>query len=262
MTTSGYYKHWQRQKAYQERGSRVIKLVEEVRQEEPMTGGRKVLDRILPQLVRQNLKVGRDKFFSILGEHGMLVKQKRKYSKTTYSRHNYAVAPNRLKTTNVDSPNQVFVADITYIRLRVGFAYLFLVTDLFSRKIVGHYLSRDLKHVGAIEALRRAVKDVKDTSGVMHHSDRGCQYCCHDFLEALDGYGMIPSMTDADHCYQNAVAERVNGILKLEFFIDSTFKNFKDAKNAIDDAVRIYNTKRTHWSLDLKTPEAVYQMAA
>jgi transposase InsO family protein len=229
--------------------------------EEPMTGCRKIHDRISPQLAEEGILVGRDKLFEVLGERGMLVKTRKSFARTTYSNHSYAVAPNRVKNLNISRPNQVFVADITYIRLRSDFAYLFLVTDLFSRKIIGYHLSSNLRHEGAIAALEMALKDVSETDGIIHHSDRGCQYCCHEFLKALGRYKMTPSMTDENHCYQNAVAERVNGTLKMEFFLDSTFKNKKLASDAVEDAIRIYNTKRTHWSLRLQTPQQVYQEA-
>lgn len=239
-----------------------MELSKEVREKEPMTGCRKIHDRIAEKLEEQAAKVGRDKLFSILGEHDMHVKYRKKYTRTTYSNHEYAVAPNRVKEREISAPNEVFVADITYIRLQRGFAYLFLITELYSRKIVGAHLSRSLAHTGAIESLKMALNGVDDASGIIHHSDRGCQYCCHEFLSELSSHGMVPSMTDSNHCYQNAVAERVNGILKQEFYIDATFRSFEQAKFAIEDAVEVYNTLRTHWSLKLKTPEEVYQRAA
>jgi transposase InsO family protein len=233
-------------------------MVREIRREEPMTGCRKLYDRLQPRFEQEGIGLGRDKLFELLSERGMLVKVRRKAQRTTYSNHSYAVAPNRLKNREVSAPNQVFVSDITYLTLRSGFAYLFLVTDLYSRKIVGHYLSKDLRHQGAIEALRRALHEVPDSQGILHHSDRGCQYCCHEFLRYLGENGMSSSMTDENHCYQNAVAERVNGILKLEFYLDSNFSNHAQAAKAVADAIRVYNFKRTHWSLGLKTPAEVY----
>lgn len=227
-----------------------------------MIGCKKVHDRISGKMKEAKVFVGRDRFINTLGEYGMHVKIKRKHERTTYSRHSYAVAPNLVKNRDISRPDEVYVADITYVRLSVGFAYLFLVTDLYSRKIVGYSLSRNLKHNGAIEALRVSLEGVSDSVGIIHHSDRGCQYCCHEFLDELRRHGMKSSMTDENHCYQNAVAERVNGILKLEYFIDSTFKNYEAALAAIDNAVYIYNHKRTHWSLKLRTPEKVYSEAA
>ena len=236
-----------------------MERVDEIRRDEPRVGTRKLQHR----LFGMGLVVGRDALFALLRAKGRLVKRKRSYCKTTYSRHGYAVAPNRLKVVDVTAPRQVFVSDITYVRLGAkGFVYLFLVTDLYSRKIVGWHLSRDLSHHAAMIALDNAVRAVGDVTGILHHSDRGCQYCCHEYLRYLASVKMIPSMTDENHCYQNAVAERVNGILKDEFNIDGVFPSFVDARIAVQTAIEVYNTKRTHWSLKLRTPQDVFQMAA
>ena len=128
--------------------------------------------------------------------------------------------------------------------------------------IVGYHLSKDLSHYSAVIALENAVKRLPNTEGMIHHSDRGCQYCCHEYLAFLKGHGILSSMTDADHCYQNAIAERVNGILKDEFNLDAVFKNFEQLRAAVMHAVLVYNTKRTHWSLDLLTPLEMYEQAA
>ena len=262
FTRDAYYKHWCRKSVKKARDEKVIELVKEIRQDQPRVGCRKLHEDVKEQLADGHC-MGRDKFFEILGEHGMHVKpRKKRYTKTTYSKHQYAVAPNRLKNTEVNRPNQVFVADITYVSLSRSFAYLFLVTDLFSRKIVGWHLSKTLDHQNAVTALSMALGEVPDSNGLIHHSDRGCQYCCHDFLTYLGENGVVPSMTDESHCYQNAVAERVNGILKQEFYIDTVFTNLTQATRAVADAIRIYNTKRRHFSLKLKTPQEIYLKAA
>lgn len=237
----------------------MIERVDEIRKDEPRLGTRKLQHR----LAGMGLDVGRDALFQLLGERGLLVKRKKKQCKTTYSKHGYAVAPNLLKTMEVTAPRQVVVSDITYVRLGAsGFAYLFLVTDLCSRKIVGWHLSRDLSHHSALIALDKAINALGNVEGVVHHSDRGCQYCCHEYLRHLASVKMLPSMTDDNHCYQNAVAERVNGILKDEFNIDAVFASFVDALKAVATAIEVYNTKRTHWSLSLQTPEQVFLKAA
>lgn len=209
------------------------------------------------------LGVGRDRLFALLRSRGLLVKPKRRFQKTTYSRHKYAVAPNRIKEITISAPGQVLVSDITYLRLaREKFVYLFLTTDAYSRMILGYHLSRDLSHYSALLALDNALQRLGDSSGTIHHSDRGCQYCCHEFLDTLEAQGMLSSMTDEAHCYQNAIAERLNGILKDEFNLDSTFGSFHEAQSVVAKAVMVYNTKRTHYSLDLKTPAEVYDQAA
>jgi putative transposase len=168
-----------------------------------------------------------------------------------------------VKEFKVTVPKQVIVSDITYLRLaRKEFAYLFLVTDLFSRQILGYHLSRDLSHHSVLLAIDNAVERMGEVGGTIHHSDRGCQYCCHEYLRYLKEKQIIPSMTDQSHCYQNAVAERVNGILKDELNLDAIFDSFEQMHRAVTKAVIVYNTKRTHWSLDLKTPQEVYEQAA
>ena len=237
----------------------MLKLVDEIRQDEPRVGTRKLQDR----LIKSGKTVGRDFLFSLLRKTERLVKPKKSFEKTTYSDHGYAVAPNRIKEMVVTAPKQVLVSDITYIQMAKGkFAYLFLVTDKFSRRIVGYHVSRDLSHYSALLALDNAVRCMGDVTGTIHHSDRGCQYCCHEFLKYLGKHQILSSMTDESHCYQNAIAERVNGILKDEFNLDAVFGSFTELQLAVTKAILVYNTKRTHWSLGLRTPVQVYREAA
>jgi putative transposase len=237
----------------------VLAHVDALRQVQPRVGTRK----LHAALATAGVSVGRDHLFTVLRTTGQLVARKRRATQTTYAKHGYAVAPNHLKTLTVTGPRQVVVSDITYLRLERGaFAYLFLVTDLFARHIVGWQLSRDLSHHAALRALADAQQTLGPCRGIVHHSDRGSQYCCHDYLAQLHALRMLPSMTDAAHCYQNAVAERVNGILKDEFDLDAVFPSFTAAQHAVRHAVHIYNTVRTHWSLKLHTPYAVFHRAA
>jgi len=241
----------------------ILKLVDNVRRDQPRVGTRKLYKELKPIFRKARIPVGRDKLFSVLRDADKLVKPKKSFVRTTYSKHSYAVAPNRIKELEVQAPGEVLVSDVTYLRLEKGeFAYLFLVTDLSTRKVLGYHVSRDLSHYSACIALEKAVMELKTSVGVIHHSDRGCQYCCHDFLERLDEHGMLSSMTDDNHCYQNSVAERLNGILKDEFNLDMVFRTFDELKAAVDKAIRVYNTKRFHTSLGLKTPEEVYAKAA
>lgn len=226
---------------------------------QPRVGTRK----LQAHLAAAGVAVGRDRLFRWLREADALVTRKRRGVHTTYSRHGYTVAPNRLKTATITAPAQAVVSDITYLRLaREGFAYLFLTTDVFSRRIVGWHLSRDLAHHGALTALHHAVTALGDPAGVLHHSDRGSQYCCHEFLQALASHRMLPSMTDANHCYQNAIAERLNGVLKDEFDLDQPFATFHHAHQAVAQAIDTYNQRRLHGSLQRRTPAQVFHRAA
>jgi transposase InsO family protein len=229
------------------------------RREQPRVGTRK----LHAHLATAGVAVGRDRLFTWLRDTDALVKRKRRGTFTTYSRHGYAVAPNRLKAATITGPGQAVVSDITYLRLeRDRFAYLFLTTDVYSRHIVGWHVSRDLSHHSALQALHHAVTTLQDATGVLHHSDRGSQYCCHEFLQALAAHRLLPSMTDANHCYQNAIAERVNGILKDEFDLDAVFPTVRDAQDAVAHAIHTYNTRRLHGSLQHQTPAQVFYQAA
>lgn len=259
VSRDAYYKKLNRGHAEEAEDSVVLELVDKIRFDEPRVGTRKLHDR----LIKSGTVVGRDCLFSLLRKTARLIKPKKSFVKTTYSQHDYAVAPNRIKELVVSAPKQVLVSDITYIRMAKGrFAYLFLVTDKFSRRIVGYHVSRDLTHYSALLALDNAIRVMGDVTGTIHHSDRGCQYCCHEFLKYLRDHKMLSSMTDESHCYQNAIAERVNGILKDEFNLDAVFESFKDLQLSVAKAIFVYNSKRTHWSLGLKTPEQVYKEAA
>ena len=236
----------------------MLAQVDTLRRVQPRVGTRKLHHA----LAAAGTVVGRDQLFTWLRTSGRLVKRTRRSTQTTYARHAYAVAPNHVKVQSVTAPRQVVVSDITYLRLERGaFAYLFLLTDLYARRIVGWHVSKDLSHHAALQALSVAQQTLGVTAGIVHHSDRGSQYCCHAYLRELAALHMIPSMTDADHCYQNAVAERVNGILKDEFDLDAVFPSLYAAQAAVTQSVHIYNTARMHWSLDLQTPQAVFDQA-
>lgn len=204
--------------------------------------------------------MGRDKFFGLLGRSSLLVKRRRKYVSTTNSYHRFRVYKNKLKNKVLSKSNQAWVSDITYIRTTKDFAYLFLITDAFSRKIVGWHLSESLKISGAVEALRMAIRQSGETKDVIHHSDRGIQYCSKDYVRRLKKANIEISMTEENHCYENATAERVNGILKQEYGLDETFTP-PQAIRAVKEAIWLYNMERPHWSLNLLTPEEVHQAA-
>ncbi len=226
----------------------------------PQIGGKNlwVLIRRFQRMLNMRL-IGRDQLAAFLRVNGLKVRwSKKRTIKTTYSGHRYAVQPNIAKELEVTKPNQLWVADITHISIKGSAAYLFLITDKCSKTIVGHFLARSLHASGAIEALNRALAEHGFPSGVVHHSDRGVQYCCHDFLDEIRRFKLRSSMTDADHCAQNALAECMNGIMKREFLLDLGFPSFEYAHQAVDDAVWTYNNLRLHGALNGKTPMEVH----
>lgn len=203
-------------------------------------------------------KVGRDKLFSILRKEGLLIHRKRRFVVTTQSKHRFHKYKNLIKDWKPTSPHQLVVADITYLRLEKGFCYLSLLTDAFSRKIVGWDLNSSLGITGTLNAARMAIRQCPKTKGLIHHSDRGIQYCAKEYVKLLKRKNIKISMGEAGNCYENALAERMNGILKQEYGLDFTFKNQKAALKAVREAINLYNSKRPHLALKYKTPEEVH----
>lgn len=231
------------------------------RKELPRLGGRKLFFALSGQLSGEQ-KIGRDKFFALLGKHGLLLRRRRRYVRTTDSDHPFRVYKNLLKERELSRFNECWVADITYLRTRKGFVYLFLLTDAYSRKIVGWSLNDSLGIEGGLVAMKMALKQRDKRLPLIHHSDRGIQYCSKGYVNLLRKNKICISMTEENHCYENALAERVNGILKQEFLLDATFNSKRTCLLSVKEAIQLYNEKRPHWSLNLKTPEEVHRMKA
>lgn len=234
----------------------ILSVVKSIRREQPRVGGRK----LCLELKEQGFNIGRDRLFNILRKNELLVKKTKQYTCTTNSKHWLRKYSNLVKGVDFTGPEQIYVADITYIKLTSGFAYLSLITDAWSRKIVGWDLCQSLCVKGTLRALKMALKDTVHPEGLIHHSDRGIQYCCQDYTKTLEKYGVLISMTEENHCYENAIAERVNGILKQEFYLGDTLPSLKIAKELLNDSIRIYNTKRRHMSIDYKVPVQMHSI--
>jgi putative transposase len=223
---------------------------------------RKLTKSLHDEFTKANLKVGRDTLFNILRKYQMLTLRKKYSSRTTNSLHRFYKYKNIINDVEITRPNQVWVSDITYIRTVKGFCYLALITDMYSRKIVGYDLSDSLELNGCVRALKKALYHAKNIKGLIHHSDRGIQYCSNVYTQILKRNKIDISMTEENHCYENALAERVNGILKDEFYLDQTFTSMEHAKRATKNAINLYNEIRLHLSLDFKTPNMVYKLSA
>jgi transposase InsO family protein len=220
------------------------------RNEMPLIGGRK----LLYLLEKDGIHVGRDKLFDILRHENLLVKKRKRKVFTTQSKHWLTKYANLIEGLVVTRANKLWVADITYIITDNGFAYLFLITDAYSRKIVGYHLSQTLEADGGIEALKMALSQVswQERMGLIHHSDRGVQYCSYNYVNLLHASKMQISMT------QNALAERVNGILKMEWIHSEQYHDFQQACSRIAEIIRIYNSSRPHLSCGMLTPEEAH----
>jgi len=250
----GYYQHRRLADQRQHEESVILATVRQFRCQQPRVGGRK-LHYMLQDC---GVYVGRDRLFEILRDHHMLVQRRKRYTRTTDSRHPFRYYSNLIKDIRIDRPGQVYVSDITYIHTLEGFQYLALVTDYYSRKIVGYNLSDSLSIEGSIRALRMALQQLKEPSELIHHSDRGVQYCSKAYVDLLNKHGVKISMTEQDHVYENALAERVNGILKDEFCLGDTLRSKHIARTMVKESVKIYNQSRLHMSLNYRTPESVY----
>lgn len=239
----------------------IKQLIAPIRKLMPRYGTQKLHLDLKLQLKKLRIKIGRDKFLQFCREQHLLVPKTRRCFITTDSKHFYYKSPNLIKDMLPTHAEQVFVSDITYIKLDEGYAYLALVTDLYSKKIMGYKIDDNMK-VGLVkEALTMALKNrVYKQNQVIHHSDRGIQYCCPEYSEFAQKQGFILSTTEKYDPYENAVAERVNGILKYEFGLKRTIPNLKLAAQMVDQAVMLYNSRRLHQSLNMTTPNQAHKM--
>ncbi len=232
----------------------VLKLVREIRQDLPRAGVPKLHFMLQDKLRAHGIKMGRDALYQLLGEHGYLIRYRKRKPYTTNSNHPYKKYPNLIRDIKyLTHPGQLWVSDITYIRLKESFCYLSIVTDAYSHKIIGFCLHPTLHSNGPINALLMAAKSKRQAT-LIHHSDRGSQYCCYEYVKVIEFYSIKISMTEKGDPYENAIAERINGILKGEFLLDKTFVSFVEAEDTVNNAIEKYNHIRPHASCDNLTP--------
>lgn len=237
----------------------VIRHIRELRSQMPRIGARKLLYLLTPILEGHNISIGRDKLFDIMASNGLLVRRrKRRKVLTTNSNHPFKRYPNLVKGMDIIRSGQVWVSDITYISLKESYCYLSLVTDAYSRRIMGYCLWPSLKKEGPLNAIEMAISGWNKAEGLIHHSDRGLQYCCSDYIGRLNREHVTISMTEKGDPYENALAERVNGILKTEFNLGGQFDSFGQASTAVAYAVNVYNNLRPHASINYMTPQQAH----
>ena len=262
MSRQNFYKSRRARQRRQVDASLLVELVRRERAQQPRLGGLKLHRRLKGALEEAGVRLGRDRFMEVLRNEGLLLEPLPRAPRTTWSGHSLEVFPNRMKGVVIEAPNEAWASDITYVRTREGFGYLSLITDQYSRKIVGHHLGKDLTAAESLQALEMALKEKPAAARPIHHSDRGCQYCSHEYVDRLKAHGIAISMTQTEHCAENALAERVNGILKQEYFLKGEFPDLTTARQAVKEAVWLYNTCRPHRSLNLRTPADVHGVAA
>lgn len=236
-----------------------MKLIHPIRTKMTVLGAKKLHEKLRGKFLEHGIKMGRDAFITFLRQRGMLVRKTKRFHITTDSKHYYYTSPNRLKEITLEHSEQAWVSDITYIKIENQHAYLALVTDAYSKRIMGWSLDDNMKVELVKEALSMAIKNKQyQHDSIIHHSDRGIQYCCPDFTQFAQSQGMLLSTTQQYDPYENAIAERINGILKYEFGLKRVLPNLAVARKMVKEAVEVYNNERPHWSLDLKTPELAH----
>lgn len=257
ITAQAHYQHMKRLERRRIEEEQIRDQVLGLRRRHRRMGTRKLLAELRPVLARKGVRVGRDRLFELLGRHQLLIRPKRRYRRTTIAGR-WRCQNLLEKQLRISAANQAWVSDITYLDSEKGFLYLSLVTDLYSRCIIGYQVSQSLAVEGTLAAIRRACKEAQTTDGVIHHSDRGVQYTCSAYRNYLHKQGIQSSMGARGDCYDNAVAERINGILKLEYGLDARFKDLADAKRSVREAIWLYNHERPHLSLGYKKPAQLY----
>jgi len=262
MRRQNYYA---RRKVRQRRevdGELIARLVQQERQIQPRLGTRKLHHMLKPELKRAGVQMGRDRMFEELRKRDLLLEPvPAPYPHTTQSYHNLPIFRNRIKGKELEGPNEVWVSDLTYLRTTEGFLYMALITDKYSRKIVGWHVGDTLEAVGCVRALEHALLELPEGSRPIHHSDQGSQYCCHEYVNRLQEHELPISMTEMNHCAENALAERMNGILKQEYGLGVEFGTKAAAHKAAQQGIKLYNNRRPHNSLMKRTPAEVHRIS-
>lgn len=260
ISRQAYYQGRRRRRRQRQVNEQVLVWVGAERAKHPRMGGRKLYHRLQPKMQSEGINMGRDKLFELLREEQLLVKPRTSRGPRT-TNGSATRWTNRLAGAHIDGPNQGWVADITYLRTMNGFCYLALISDQYSRKIVGWDVAESLELQGALRALDQALQHCPKQARPIHHSDRGSQYRSNKYLQTLQEHNCTISMTEVDHCAENAQAERLNGILKDEYLLDQLFHDTEQARNAAQQAINLYNGDRPHLNLNYNTPEKVHRAA-
>lgn len=257
-THQAFYDHSWRDNDHSLQEAVIIDLVKHVRKTLPKVGALKLLHILKDDFALHGISIGRDSFFALLKRNDLLIKRRKRYAITTDSNHSYKKWNDLVKGLQIQAPEQVWVSDITYLRTTGNFIYLSLITDAYSRKIVGYHLSQNLKAQGCLISLNKAIKARVTNNPLIHHSDRGMQYCCEPYVATLQGNNITISMTQDGSPYDNALAERVNGILKTELNLEKIFNSYSEAVAIVHHAVDVYNRLRPHMSISNLTPNQAH----
>ena len=263
ITRQAYYQHFWLQEQLSFEDELIISEVIKIRKNHRHMGGRKLYELLQPFLLEHQIKMGRDRLFDVLSANYLLVKRRKKQTITTNSYHRFKKYPNLIRNFIPTEPNQLWVSDITYWKIATGFVYISFITDAYSRKIVGSHVAQTMEAVETMEALKTAISGLRKGPDcpfqLTHHSDRGMQYCSDKYVKLLQNNNIGISMTENGDPLENAIAERVNGIIKEEYLNDYQVNNIMEARELLDLVVKLYNNERPHMSIGNLTPNQVHQ---
>lgn len=263
VTRQAYYQHFWHQEQCVFEDELIVSEVIKIRKNHRHIGGRKLYELLQPFLIEHQIKMGRDRLFDILSANYLLVKRRKKQTITTNSYHRFKKYPNLIRNFIPTEPNQLWVSDITYWKIATGFVYISFITDAYSRKIVGSHVAQTMEAVETMEALKIAISGLRKGPDchfqLTHHSDRGMQYCSHKYIKLLESNNIGISMTENGDPLENAIAERVNGIIKEEYLNDYQVNNIVEARELLETVIELYNNERPHMSIGNLTPNQVHQ---
>ncbi len=263
LSRQAYYQHIKQTKKKFSHEEIILFKIHEIREKHPRLGTRKLYGKIQPLKAEHNIKIGRDALFNLLNENKLLIRKRKRRVHTTQSSHWLRKYPNLIKDIELKEKNQLWVSDITYWRIKDNFVYLSLITDAFSHKIVGWNVAETLEGLETVQALKMALsgflREPESHFKLIHHSDRGVQYCQYQYVKLLQEHNIQISMTQTGDPRDNAVAERINGILKDEYLLDSTIETISEAKNKLTEVIDLYNNDRPHMSIGNYCPEEIHQ---
>lgn len=263
ITRQAYYQNSWRAMDVSIEEDLILNEVQRIRKNHPRMGTRKIYEVLHPFMLKHQIKMGRDALFNLLSVNNLLVRKRKRKVHTTQSFHWLRKYPNLIKDWVPDSPNQLWVSDITYWKIKSGYVYISFITDAFSHKVVGYHVAETLASIETIQALKMALSGLimgpERHFQLVHHSDRGIQYCAHEYVNLLNKYSIKISMTESGDPLENPIAERINGIIKEEYLQDYSIKDIKHARKILDDAVRLYNYERPHNSIGNLFPDQVHE---
>lgn len=261
VTPQAFYQHGWRKEATGIEADLVLKQINNIRQCHPALGGRKLYELLHPFMMEHGIKMGRDALFDLLAQYRLLVKRRKRVIATTQSYHRFRKYPNIIRNIELTHANQLWVCDLTYYKIKDKPVYISFIMDAYSKKILGYQLAENMEAIHTQKALKMALKNnpLPAQHILIHHSDRGTQYCCDEYIKILNKQHIQISMTENGDPLENAIAERLNGIIKEEYLQHYQYRNVSELQYKLDQAVNYYNLERPHLSCTMMTPEQVHK---